>query len=235
MKATLVKVFTMTGLVGLLTGCYTSSGRPDNTATGALAGGASGAAIGAIADRRNPGVGALIGGAAGALAGGLVGHSVDEQNEARRQYYASLPPPTYVPAPQPQPLTVADIKSLTKSGVSDDNIIIQINNTHTVYHLDANAIIDLSNAGVSQRVISNMINTSSASVTQAPPVPPVETVVAAPGPDYSYVSGEWVWNGGAWVWVPGRWVLGPYRHAVWISARWDYGPYGWHRVPGHWR
>ncbi len=235
MKATLVKVLTLTALSGLLTGCYTSSGRPDNTGTGALVGAASGASIGALADRRNPGVGALIGGAAGLVAGGLVGHSVDEQNEARRQYYSAPPPPTYVPAPMAQPLTVADIKSLAKSGVSDDNIIIQINSTHTVYHLDANAIIDLSSAGISQRVISYMINTSNAVVSQAPPTPQVETLVAAPGPGYSYVNGEWIWNGATWVWIPGRWVVGPYQHAVWISARWDYGPYGWHRVPGHWR
>ncbi len=232
MKATLVKIFTLTGMVGLLSGCYTPDGRPDNTATGALVGGASGAAIGAAATRGNPGA-ALIGGAAGLIAGGLIGHSVDEQNEARRQYYA--PPPAYVTAPPAQPLGIADIKSMSKAGVSDDTIISQINNTHTVYHLDANAIIDLSHAGVSQRVISIMINTASTNVTQAPPAPPTETIVAAPGPDYTYVNGEWVWNGATWVWVSGRWVLGPYPHAVWVSARWDYGPYGWHRVPGYWR
>jgi hypothetical protein len=238
MKATLVKLFSATGTVALLAGCYTSDGRPDNTGTGALVGAASGASIGALADRRNPGAGALIGGAAGLVAGGLIGHSVDEQNEARRQYYYSTPPPPVyapAPAPVPLPLTVAEVKALTKSGVSDDNIIVQINNTHTVYHLDANAIIDLSSSGVSQKIISYMIGTSNAAISQPPPTPQVETVAAAPGPNYAYVNGEWLWNGGAWVWVPGRWVVGPYPHAVWISARWDYGPYGWRRVPGRWR
>ncbi|HEX3800853.1 MAG TPA: YMGG-like glycine zipper-containing protein [Verrucomicrobiae bacterium] len=236
MKATLIKVSTCGGLVALLAGCYSPDGRPDNTASGALIGGASGATIGALVDRRNPGAGALIGGAAGLIAGGLVGHSVDEQNEARRQYYSAPPPaPVYVPAPAAQPLTIDQVKAMTKSGVTDDNIIVQINNTHTVYHLDANAIIDLSSSGVSQKVISYMINTSNATVSQAPPTPVTETVVAAPGPNYTYVSGEYVWNGFAWVWVRGRWVVGPYPHAVWVGARWDYGPYGWHRVPGYWR
>jgi hypothetical protein len=233
MKATWVKVLTLTGLVSLLAGCVSPDGRPDNTGSGALMGGFTGATIGALADHRNPGAGALIGGAAGLIAGGLVGHSVDQENEARRQYYSA--PPTYAAAPPPQPLSVADIKSMSKAGISDDNIINQINNTRTVYHLDANAIIGLSNSGISQRVISTMINTSSAVASQAPPAPQVETVVAAPEPDYTWVNGEWAWNGATWFWVSGRWALGPYPHAIWMSARWAYGPYGRHWVPGHWR
>jgi hypothetical protein len=46
------------GVAGRL---YQASGQPDRTTNGALIGGASGAAIGALADRRAPGVGALIG------------------------------------------------------------------------------------------------------------------------------------------------------------------------------
>ena len=233
MKSKFTGILALTGLVALLAGCVSPDGRPDNTGTGALMGGATGATIGALADWRNPGAGALIGGAAGLIAGGLVGHSVDQQNEARRQYYAG--PPPYPAAPPPQPLSIAEVKSMSKAGVSDDTIINQINNTRTVYHLDANTIIDLTNSGVSQRVISCMINTASAVASQAPPTPQVETVVAAPGPDYVWVNGEWIWNGATWVWISGRWVLGPYPHAIWVSARWEYGPYGWHHVPGHWR
>jgi hypothetical protein len=233
MKATLVKILALTGLVSLLAGCVSPDGRPNNTASGALMGGATGATIGALADRRNPGAGALIGGVVGLITGGLVGNSIDQQNEARRQYYSA--PPPYAAPPPPPPLSIAGIKSMSKAGISDDTIINQINNTHTVYHLDANAIIALNNSGVSQRVISNMINTSSAAASQAPPAPQVETVVAAPEPDYTWVNGEWVWNGATWVWVSGRWVLGPYPHAIWVSTRWEYGSYGWHRMPGHWR
>ncbi len=77
-------------VAGLLGGCATPSGAPDYTGTGALVGAASGAGMGALIDRRNPGAGALIGAAAGAITGGLIGHSMDEQ--AR--------PPVYVaPAP----------------------------------------------------------------------------------------------------------------------------------------
>ena len=233
MKAILLKATTLLVLVTSLAGCTYPNGRPDNTANGALIGGASGAAIGALADRRAPGVGALIGGAAGLVAGGLIGHSVDQENEAR--YQSPPPPPVYAAPAMPPPPTIADIKAMTRTGVSEDAIISQINNSHAVYNLDANAILDLNNAGVSQRVISYMINTSNSVVAQAPPPPPAETVVVAPSPDYVWVGGEWVWNGGTWVWIGGRWVIGPHPHAVWIEAHWDHGPYGWHRVPGHWR
>src|SRR6266478_2384355 len=95
-KAKNLSLLTAIGLVGVIAGCTTPSGRPDYTANGALIGGASGAAIGALADRRAPGAGALIGGAAGLVAGGLVGHTMDRQSE-------TAPPPTYSYAPPPPP------------------------------------------------------------------------------------------------------------------------------------
>ena len=168
MKATLIKSTTLLVLAVSLAGCTYPNGRPDNTASGALIGGASGAAIGAIADRRAPGVGALIGGAAGLVAGGLIGHSVDQANEAR---YQSPPPPVYAATPvAPPPPTITEIKSMSRSGVSDDVIIGQINSSRAVYNLDANAILDLNNAGVSQHVISYMINTPNSVVAQALPL-----------------------------------------------------------------
>jgi hypothetical protein len=220
MKATLVKILTLTGLIGLLAGCVSPNGQPNNTGTGALVGGANGALIGALASRGNP-VGALIGAAAGATTGAIIGNSVDQANEARREYYYGPPPP--------KPLSVSEVVSMAKAGVSDDTIISQINNTRSVYHLDSTAIIDLNNAKVSQKVISYMINTAN-----NPPPPQAAAVGAAPGPNYAWVGGEWAWNGASWVWVSGRWVVAPYPHAVWVNTRWVSGPYGWRRLPGHW-
>ncbi len=220
-------------LASLLVGCYSPGGRPDYTANGALIGGASGAAIGALADRRSPGAGALIGGAAGLITGGLIGHSMDRQAEARN--YSPPPPPPYTAVAPELPPSLADIEAMSRSGVADDLIIAQINRTGAVYRLDANAIIGLSQAGVSQKVIAYMINTASTVVTEAPPPVPTETLVVCPGPDYVWVGGEWAWNGAAWVWVGGRWVLPPYHHAVWVEARWVHGPHGWYREGGRWR
>jgi outer membrane lipoprotein SlyB len=237
----------------LLMGCETPSGRPDNTATGALAGGAIGAGAGAIigSASHNAGAGALIGGAIGALTGAIVGNSIDQQQRAMlaREY-----PQTLQRIDQGQPLGLADVKALARAGVSDDVIISQIRNSRTVYHLSTAEIIDLKDSGVSERVIDFMINTPSlyasappppptanydegVVVDSPPPPPPVVDgpVYVSPGPDYFWIEGSWTWYGGRWIWVPGRWVLPPYRGAIWVSGRWVRRGYGGVWMEGHWR
>jgi outer membrane lipoprotein SlyB len=225
----------------VLTGCVGPNGQPDYTGTGALEGGAIGAASGAIiGGPRNAGAGALIGAAAGLIAGGLIGHSMDEQQEAQLRAQA---PQTYVRVEQSQPLSTADVKALAKASVSDDVIISQIQISHTIFHLSSADIIDLHNSGVSDRVVDFMINTQGSAdaaqsatvvVGQSPPPPVTETYVVAPGPGYVWIGGEWVWNGG-WIWVGGHWGYPPYPHSVWIGGGWYHGPRGWYHSPGHWR
>lgn len=238
-------VLAMATAAVVLTGCQNPDGTPNNTASGALIGGALGAITGAaIGGPRNGGAGALIGAAAGAVGGGLIGNSMDQEQDARLRAEA---PQTYVRVQQNQPLAVADVKALAQAKVGDDVIINQIRASHTVYHLSAADIIDLRNSGVSENVINFMINTpttiggttevssTETVVSQPPPPAPAENVtVVAPGPDYVWIGGEWIWNG-RWVWVAGHWGLPPYPHAVWIRGGWVRGPYGWHREPGHWR
>ena len=249
MNSSLVRQVLSGLLASTLTACYTPDGRPDRTASGALIGGASGAVIGSIADRRHPGVGALIGGAAGALTGSLIGNSMDQQERARHRSVPP-PPPTYNPpapaaaTPAVNPTSVEDIKNMSKAGVSDEVIINQIVTTRSIYQLNADAIVDLNRAGVSAKVINYMIGTPGTAaaaaplgttVTQAPPPPRVETVYVSPGPDYVWVNGEWVWYRGSWVWVSGRWVYPPRPRVVWVEARWVNGPGGYHHHPGYWR
>jgi hypothetical protein len=223
-----------------VTGCYNPNGTPDNTATGALVGAGSGAAIGAIAANgsHRAGEGALIGAGAGALLGALIGHSADQQQEARLR---AQNPDVYQRAQAGAPLSIADVKALAKAQVSDDTIIAQIVNSHTIYHLNANDIIDLRDAGVSQKVLDFMISTpnnipaaaTSVEVAQAPPPPPYEPVPVAPGPGYIWTGGEWVWNGG-WYWSAGYWALPPAPGFIWVGGYWGRGPHGWVRYGGHW-
>ncbi|HEX4343484.1 MAG TPA: glycine zipper domain-containing protein [Verrucomicrobiae bacterium] len=227
----------------ILTGCRNPDGSSDRAGTGALAGAGAGAITGA---RYGGGGGALIGAAAGAITGGIIGHILDERHQEKLQQDA---PQTYTRVDQNQPLTVADVKALAKTGVSDDVIINQIRNSRTVYRLSSADIIDLHQSGISETVINYMINTpstASASVTAPlvppapvvvsapPPAPPVQTVVISPGSDYVWVGGEWVWSG-RWVWAPGHWGYPPYPHAVWVVGSWNRGPRGWYRAPGYWR
>ena len=195
--------------VGLsATGCMSPSGRPDYTASGALAGGATGAIAGSLA--RGHGPAPLIGAAVGAVVGGLIGHGMDQQQEAQLRRQA---PQTLQRVEQSQPLTITDIKALAKAGVSDDLIISQIRNSRTIYQLRTMDIVDLKNAGVSEKVIDFMINTPTQMqpaavagvVGTTPPTPVVEPVVVAPSPEYVWVPGAWVWFGNCWVWHGGYW------------------------------
>jgi len=234
----------------VLVGCETPEGTPNRTGTGALLGGAIGATAGGLIGSTsrhdsgaNAAAGALIGGAIGALTGGAIGHSMDQEAAARLRAQA---PQTYQRVDQGQPLAVADIKALSKAGVSDEVIISQIRNSRTVYRLSAAEIIELNEAGVSQKVIDYMINTpgmsgasappsqSAVVVAEAPPAPPAETVIVAPGPGYVWIDGEWEWHG-RWIWIGGHWVWPPHPHAVWVHGSWYHGPRGWHRAPGRWR
>ena len=164
---------TMAATSLVLAGCESPEGTPNRTGTGALIGGAIGATAGGLlgsTSRHNSGpnaaAGALIGGALGALAGGSIGHSMDQEAGARLRTQA---PQTYQRLDQGQPLGTADVRALAKAGVSDDVIISQIRNSRTVYRLSAAEIIELHDAGVSQKVIEYMINTPGMSGASAPP------------------------------------------------------------------
>ncbi len=224
MKQQRYKILTITllGCALCCGGCMSPEGRPDYTATGALEGGAAGAIIGSMA--RHPGPGALVGAAVGAVLGGAIGHGEDQSQAA---YLQSQAPQTWQRVEQGQPLAVEDVKALTKAGVTNDLIISQIRNSHTVYRLNTEQIIDLKNSGVSEAVIDFMINTpgtaqmdsTTATVQQAPAV---QQVVVTPYPYayYPYYPGYYwpapvVWGWG-WGWHGG-------------------GHGGWGGGHGHWR
>jgi len=233
-------VFAAATLAVVLTGCVNPDGTQNNTGSGALIGAGTGALIGGANGRG--GEGALVGAAIGLLAGGLVGNAIDQDQQARLRAQA---PVTYTRVEQGQPLSIADVKALAKAGISEDVIINQIKNSHTVFHLSAADIIDLRDAGVTDKIVNYMISTPSTAganveasstvvVQQAPPPLPVETVVVAPGPDYVWVGGEWVWNGG-WFWRAGYWGYPPYGCRIWVGGRSWHDGRGWHASRGHWR
>ena len=223
-------------------GCATPYGEPDRTATGALLGGMLGAGTGALignAAGHHTAEGAAIGGAAGLLTGAIIGNALDQQH---REMLAAQSPETLQRIEQGQPLGLADVKALAKAGVSDEVIISQIRNSRTAYHLSTAEIIDLKDAGVSEKVIDFMINTPNgvhasppaSTPTATVPAPPSsvveEPVAVSPGPDYVWVAGYWAWDGFRWVWVSGHWMLSPYPDAIWIGGYWRDG--AWYR--GHW-
>ncbi len=195
-----------------VTGCMSPQGQPDYTASGALAGAATGAIIGSAA--RHSGTGSLVGAAVGAVAGGAVGHGIDQARESQREQLVVTQGQTL----QSPPLSLADIKAQAGAGIGDDLIISQIRNSRMVYHLNTADIISLKRSGVSEGIIDYMIDTpatvqynGAGVAVGAPPAPIGEQVLIAPGPDYYWMNGTWIWFDGNWVWRHGYW-RGPVAH-----------------------
>ncbi len=147
-----MKMTVMTLAAGtlFLVGCESKAG------TGALVGGAAGVGAGALISPTPQG--ALIGGAVGAATGAIIGASLDSED---REVMEKNSPDTVERIDHRQQLSIDDIKKMSENGLSDNVIIGQIQATNSVYYLSTNQIIDLKNAGVSQRVIDYMVQTGN--------------------------------------------------------------------------
>lgn len=145
-KGSFMKIYPFLLTVILLASCAS------NTGTGVIAGGVIGASAGGIA---GGGSGALIGGAAGAITGGLVGAVLDEQD---RKVMERTSPRTVDRMDRGEPLTINDVIKLSQGGVSDDMIVRYMQETGSSYRLSQAQVRRLQDAGVSQRVINDMID-----------------------------------------------------------------------------
>lgn len=128
-----------------------------NTQRGAAVGGLTGAIAGGLIGDHNgeAGAGAAIGGVIGAVTGGLLGNASDKEAEYRRQqvinhqYQQQL---TY----RQSAVSLVDVVSMTRSGLSETVIINQINQRGVQSKLQVADIISLHQRGVSEQVISAM-------------------------------------------------------------------------------
>jgi hypothetical protein len=75
-------------------------------------------------------------------------------------------------------------------------------------------------------------------ILKQPPPRPVEVQYAAPGAEYVWHRGDWVFSREtqAFIWHPGHWVVRPDpEHTVWFPGEWVNFAGSWRYVPGHWR
>ena len=124
-----------------------------NTGTGIIAGATIGGGSGSLA---GGGSGALIGSAVGAIGIGLIGAYLDDQD---RRVMEKASPRTVDRMDRGDPLTLNDIIKLTQADVSNDTIILYMQNTGSTYNLSQSQIRRLQDVGVSQGVIDYMIKT----------------------------------------------------------------------------
>ena len=62
-------------------------------------------------------------------------------------------------APRPPPLTQTDIISMTKASMTDEEIMRRIDGTRTVFRLNSDDVVRLRQEGVSDRVVTYMLDT----------------------------------------------------------------------------
>ena len=150
-------------VVLLLTLAAVGCRSPYRSDQGALVGGLGGAGLGAIIGKQtgNTGAGAVIGAAAGALTGAAIGGELDEidahnramiEQQLGRRVSASA-------------VTMHDVVAMTQAGVGEELISTHIRVHGVAAPPSAQQIIELKNAGVSDRVIQAM-------QTATPPPPP---------------------------------------------------------------
>lgn len=142
------------------------------TTQGAAVGGAAGAIIGGIIGHQNDEVpeGALIGGAVGAITGGLIGRSQDNlarERYAQQQAYNQRVYVQQQAVVQPG-ITITDVVSMSRSGLSESLIISQINTKGVQRRLEVSEIITLHQQGVSDYVINAMQSAPLATQVVAP-------------------------------------------------------------------
>lgn len=139
-----------------------------NQTRGATIGGLGGAVAGALIGDNNgeAGAGAAIGGVIGAVAGGILGNASDKEVAARQQqqiYYQQQQQAAVVQSA----VSINDVVSMSRSGLSEGVIINQIGQRGVQTELRVPDIIALHQQGVSENVISAMQSARIGSQTVA--------------------------------------------------------------------
>ncbi len=138
-------------VIAVASGWFASSAQAQyHTERGAVVGGLGGALAGAAIGNHNgeTAEGALIGGAIGLLGGALIGNSIDAE-QSRQRYVEQQ----YI-AQNSRAVTISEVLTLTKSGVSDSVIINQINQQGVQQRLEVSDVILLHREGVSEPVLT---------------------------------------------------------------------------------
>jgi hypothetical protein len=184
----------------------------NDTAGGAVVGGALGAITGAaVSGRKNRPENALIGAGIGALTGGLLGNAKDKADERQvaegRAVAGQLNQQAAAAA-----VTNYDLVEMTRAGLGDDLIISTMRSRGTRMDLSPQALITLKQQGVSDRVVLAAQSMSGGRVYSPAPVavvrevPPPTTVIVRPdpwGPHY-YWGPRYYYRPATSVYIHGR-------------------------------
>lgn len=121
-----------------------------NANRGGTTGGLLGAATGAVLADENPLGGALVGGTIGAMTGAAIGDTIDADIEHQQAVMLEES------QRRSSAVTVADVLSMTNSGVTSDVIVDHIKSHGCASHISTDDIIHMTQAKVDSRVIKAM-------------------------------------------------------------------------------
>jgi len=71
-------------------------------------------------------------------------------------------------------------------------------------------------------------------VTQTPPPPQAEVVIAQPSPRHVWIPGYWTWRNDEYEWMAGHWELPPNSGSVWVAPRWEQEGNAYRFYEGYW-
>lgn len=154
-----------------------------NQQRGATLGGIAGAVAGGLIGDNNgeAGAGAAIGGVLGAVTGGILGNAADKETTYQRQQNAvarqqnAYAQQQQVAVVNQSAVSIGDVVSMSRSGLSDSVIINQIQTRGVLTQPQVADIISLHQQGVSETVITTM---------QTAPTGPQRVARAAPQTTY---------------------------------------------------
>jgi uncharacterized protein YcfJ len=182
-----IVLLVIAGIVLSNAGCNSMAG------TGAVAGGGIGAATGALIGHAtgNPKTGAVLGTALGAGIGTAIGADADERKQ-KREDNIRLAEANAAAANAPQfngPLGMTDVIALSEQGVSDDVIISYLRQTNSTFRLSPNDLAYLREKKVTDRVVTEMINSTNRVAIRPAPAP--RTVIVQEPPQTVIIERPW--------------------------------------------
>jgi len=97
---------------------------------------------------------------------------------------------TLVRAQQPEvkPLTNADVVAMVKAGLPESTIVLTIQRSPSRFNVSPEALIELKNQSVTQKIMDAMLSTQTAS-SQVPPQEPDSSVPGLPNEQGAYYEG----------------------------------------------
>jgi hypothetical protein len=84
-------------------------------------------------------------------------------------------------------------------------------------------------------VVQPQIPTATVVVESPPPAEIYEEMGQSPGANFTWIGGNWHWNGYRWERIHGHWIEKPRSAAIWVPGCWREHDHHWRWTEGYWQ